>query len=542
MKLNYIQIYVILTILQLNPINSIDSYHCGFGELKPTKRTFVQMESNKRNLDSNTYETIRIYIDTNELDTQVSTYGQTTINIVRNALENAVKDYKGLLKVIPLSKFQLDATADALYKSCGVSSFNNDILGDGIDTDMVIFPIISLELGSSTIAASQSCINVESSKRPVAGFILINPNYISTVENGVLYLKNTLFHELAHIFVFDPNLFQIFGKVGQKTLNSNTYYTIASSKVLEKARKHFNCDSLDGVLLENQGASGSAGAHWEARIMLGDYMISTNYIENAISEITLALFEDSGWYQVNYYTGGLFRFGKGRGCSFIQQKCIVDRNTNFPNEFCVSQQGPRCTNNRLFYGSCYLGNFHSGIPASNQYFGSSKFGGFKAADYCPIAYDSPASSLYGTSCVFGYEQYDDVEELGETIGKNSICVISNLRPENYLDQLSDYTSYRAICHQMTCDFKNKQTIFTIGDKNVICPKNGGVLKYPSGFTGFFECPEFNIVCTSETYCTDISDCISKKSIVADSTYTFDYSFRNNKIVEDTTYLVVNGSN
>ena len=34
----------------------------------------------------------------------------------------------------------------------------------------------------------------------------------------------------------------------------------------------------------------------------------------AISEITLALLEDSGWYKANYYTGGLMRFGKNKGC------------------------------------------------------------------------------------------------------------------------------------------------------------------------------------------------------------------------------------
>ena len=40
--------------------------------------------------------------------------------------------------------------------------------------------------------------------------------------------------------------------------------------------------------------------------MLGDYMISSDYIEIIISDITLAYFEDTGFYKVNYYTGGLF--------------------------------------------------------------------------------------------------------------------------------------------------------------------------------------------------------------------------------------------
>ena len=35
--------------------------------------------------------------------------------------------------------------------------------------------------------------------------------------------------------------------------------------------------------------------------------------EMAISEFTLSFLEDSGWYKANYYTGGLFRFGKNQG-------------------------------------------------------------------------------------------------------------------------------------------------------------------------------------------------------------------------------------
>ena len=51
-------------------------------------------------------------------------------------------------------------------------------------------------------------------------------------------------------------------------------------------------------------------------------MISTDYQEIVISEISLALLEDSGWYGVNYYTGGLFRYGKGLGCNFLNTNCV----------------------------------------------------------------------------------------------------------------------------------------------------------------------------------------------------------------------------
>ena len=50
--------------------------------------------------------------------------------------------------------------------------------------------------------------------------------------------------------------------------------------------------------------------------MLGDYMIATIYNDFAMSDINLALFEDTGFYKVGYYSRGLFKFGKNKGCFF----------------------------------------------------------------------------------------------------------------------------------------------------------------------------------------------------------------------------------
>jgi len=64
---------------------------------------------------------------------------------------------------------------------------------------------------------------------------------------------------------------------------------IVTPKVVNAARKHFGCNNLEGVELEDQGGEGSKNSHWESRVMLGDFMIAQSYDENVISEITLAL-------------------------------------------------------------------------------------------------------------------------------------------------------------------------------------------------------------------------------------------------------------
>jgi hypothetical protein len=107
---------------------------------------------------------------------------------------------------------------------------------------------------------------------------------------------------------------------------------LSSPKVLSMAKRHFNCENIRGIELENQEYDwltneirienrftkmDTYSNHWDARIMLTDYMTAIHYDESVISEITLTLFEDSGFYKVNYYTGGLFRYRKNQGCEFL---------------------------------------------------------------------------------------------------------------------------------------------------------------------------------------------------------------------------------
>jgi Leishmanolysin len=62
--------------------------------------------------------------------------------------------------------------------------------------------------------------------------------------------------------------------------------------------------------LENEGGDGSRGAHWERRLLGNEYMTASDNEIMRISEITMALFEDSGWYRVNYSMAEGLSWGK----------------------------------------------------------------------------------------------------------------------------------------------------------------------------------------------------------------------------------------
>lgn len=79
------------------------------------------------------------------------------------------------------------------------------------------------------------------------------------------------------------------------------YHTsIVTPTVLQVARRHFGCEAMDGVYLEDEGGPGSKGSHWETRIFFRAAMKAASGKGTQVVEPTLAFFEDTGWYRANY--------------------------------------------------------------------------------------------------------------------------------------------------------------------------------------------------------------------------------------------------
>jgi hypothetical protein len=66
--------------------------------------------------------------------------------------------------------------------------------------------------------------------------------------------------------------------------------------VTQLARTYFNCSTLIGMRLEDQGTSASFGTHWERVSIANEYMTSSSIgHEAAISNFTLSILQDTGW-------------------------------------------------------------------------------------------------------------------------------------------------------------------------------------------------------------------------------------------------------
>ena len=299
----YMDICLILFVIN---ITSLYAFKCGADKMTHIKVTKVPATiKNKENRKLSTeYQPIQIKYDYTYLYSQSK--DASTVSLVKDLLEQTATYFQ---KILSVKHEDYNFTAPDYSELCQISKISDDTKNWSDKYDLVIIPYFSDNIDASVQAAASPCVVTESNV-PKVGVMMLNPNLAYNKQNYEKYFLALFLHEISHIMIYHTYFFTSFDLFDEKVENNEVIYYINSRKVVEKAKLHFQCDTLEGIPLENQGGDGTAGTHWEARYMLGDYMISIDYPEIVISDISLALFEDSGIYKVNYYTGGLFIFFK----------------------------------------------------------------------------------------------------------------------------------------------------------------------------------------------------------------------------------------
>ena len=512
----------ILALILIN-IETILGGPCGADKLKISPKP-LDLKVNKAipitKTTADGYTPIKIGYDFTTLK-RPSSMTTSTYSLVKSLLQQTRVEFSKFVQV-QHTNFDLSGSADDIKELCELDTIGAGYADFLVNNDVIIFPQFDSDLGSNVLAAAAPCI-VTNSNRPYGGVLYINTNLNFNKGNTNQYLKNILLHEITHILVFHPYFFT--GLKLNQTEGSNSY--IISPKAVAKAREHFDCSSITRIPLENQGGTGSVGSHWESRYMLGDYMISTDYPDQAISDITLGLFEDSGFYKVNYYSGGLFKFGKGKGCEFFNKDCIENEKATF-EEFCDTANAAMCSSSRTLKSSCYLTTYTSSIPTAYQYFSDPRKGGFPAADYCPVPYQAHSSSTYFSNhCSIGSSSLSS--EYNEKIGFDSFCFMSSILPSSSTTS----TSQIPICYEVRCDADNNQFTVTIGSSEIACPTDGGTVSAPSGFTGSIVCPKYSDICLSDgSVCNEMFSCFTNLATHDNYNYQVTYGDYEGEALED----------
>ena len=538
---------------------------------KPSDTNKTKSKKFNQKLTSGIFTPVRIFLDTTFLDYQVDSeeddsYIREIHPIIKSALSQALNAISQIIKVEQYEEnVFINGLTEELLQKNGIEKWDaqlNDLNFIHENYDYIFFPKFT-DFGYSEITASANPIYLaENTNRPLIGKIQISYNLYNQ-ENLEEYLKYVFLHETIHAFGFLKQAFQyfpggepasIFTEIGVGGIE-RTF--VKTKKVLNFAKKYFGCETIKGVELENQGLDGSKNNHWDSRILLGELMISEQYEEEgALSEFTLAFLEDSGWYQVNYYSGGLMRFGKNKGCEFLNTYCVkgINNITNFPNEFYdnnITIQGhPTCTTGRLSRVYYNLKEYEK--PLENdayekllpEYDGQYIGGYISHADYCPIGFKSFEENKFGYligNCKYGngnyglYIQYTNSitgiittglpngylsEDFGEIYSDNSFCFMNTLVPDNSKNIFSLFGSvFHPLCFPSFCS--SESLTIKIYNQYIVCPRQGGNVEV-KGYQGLLLCPDYNLICTGTVLCNNIYDCIEKKSMLKENTLTYDY--------------------
>jgi len=258
---------------------------------------------------------------------------------------------------------------------------------------------------------------------------------------------------------------------------------------------------MNGVDLDNNGGQGTAGNHWSERIMLSDVMIGNSYGENLFSKMTLAAFEDSGWYQTNYSLANEFVFGKGQGCSFVtpNTSCYVGSTTsgippNVQGNFCTRLNYPICSPSNIFRGACTLD------PSAT----------------CNIAIEVTNGAKYGGSCRVG--STDSLQPF-EVVSNSSACMMANIQSnssrKSMKSRFKQYiinadtkrkeaaksnntqiqltaTDLMSYCIQYSCDSSSNLSVLIQGTSTQ-CAAYGQPTTIP-GYSGSIYCPDPKVIC------------------------------------------------
>ncbi|KAI0207674.1 Leishmanolysin-like peptidase [Lamellibrachia satsuma] len=268
----------------------------------------------------------------------------------------------------------------------------------------------------SAVAYAAYCQLEGALDRPVAGYVNLCPNDISTEPHNLHQMHATLKHEILHALGFSSGLYAFFRdpqgepltkrspSTGKPDFNyetelyqwsekvvrevtrpswrvrganiTRTFSLLVTPRVVEEVRKHFACPTLEGAELENQGTLGTALTHWEKRVFENEAMTGSFTQHPVISRVTLALMEDTGWYQANYDFAEELTWGRGLGCDFVKWSCLEWMQTRAASgapiyPFCdrvrSSPIRTECSPNQDSVAVCNLVEYRTKLPSMYQF-------------------------------------------------------------------------------------------------------------------------------------------------------------------------------
>lgn len=442
----------------------------------------------------------------------------------------------------------------------------------------------------STIAYAAHCAQDAKTERPVAGHANLCPSLISTEPKDLHGLIATVKHELTHVLGFSLSLFAYYrdehgrplterqSRVGPLPIDEETGYARWSDRVVKKVmrrdwltgegkkdrpvhmvvtptvvrevRKHFNCSTLEGAELEDQGSDGTSMTHWEKRLFENEAMTGTHTQNSVYSRLTLAVLEDTGWYVANFSYADKLEWGRNLGCDFATKSCkswISERRARGQSvkPFCDKPKGDylrlACAEDRQSKAVCNMRQYKEPLAPVHQNFDSLEgvpadkvvhYGGsVDLADYCPFiqefTWQAMNVSVRGSRCDVAENNPDPERNAAlELYGPRARCFEHGRRWEQrscvYRRQ---WHHYGAGCYRYEC--VNGHIAIRVGNATYSCyyPDQTVTVEQLIDdwfYNGTIKCPPCDSICPPNKCKTFRADLVNN---ILNTMHTYEPLFR-----------------
>ncbi|SYZ63434.1 GP63 (plasmid) [Leishmania braziliensis MHOM/BR/75/M2904] len=325
---------------------------------------------------------------------------------------------------------------------CGTFKVPEEHVTLGVSNADFVLYVASVPSEPGVLAWATTC-QVFSDDHPAVGVMNIPAaNIVSRYDQGT---TRTVTHEVAHALGFSSVFFEGTGIVKSVTnLRGKPFAApvINSSTAVAKAREQYGCPTLEYLEVEDQGGSGSAGSHLKGRNAKDELMAPAS-AAGYYTNLTMAVFEDLGFYKADFTKAEVMPWGRNASCDFLTKKCMERNITQWPEMFCNTDENAlRCPTDRLGLGGCIVLT-HTSVPQYFQYFTDPTLTGLSDfMDYCPtvVPYDD------GSCAQRASETSSDMQAFN-VFSDAARCLDGAFRPTTTREDVT----YAGMCANVKCD-------------------------------------------------------------------------------------------
>eukprot|EP00892_Ulva_mutabilis_P006261 jgi/Ulvmu1/4006/UM186_0006.1 len=205
----------------------------------------------------------------------------------------------------------------------------------GYDADLVVQVFVgpTVSCSAAELVRGEARVFEQETMRPVFGDIVICD--FDADPGQFTFDLAVVVSELVHIMGMTERLFNSYPgypdgfPVTRSRMSAfGLFQTVVSSpQVTANVREFFDCPDLAGAALEDGEGFGVTPSHWETqrfdlRLMTADpgtrLSRRMHYNRPVLTDLTLALLQDTNWYDVMYGSSGFSSWGYKGGCAFAR--------------------------------------------------------------------------------------------------------------------------------------------------------------------------------------------------------------------------------